>query len=159
MARTWPSALPRAACFAGRARWTARTAPLAGGGLAGAASIERIGGSVATRVEPGRAGGHPPAPRAIRDLPDGSPTTSLALSGELMAVSTQQPQRQQDSGAKQPNIGRWRRFTGVAVCLLPFTAGCAWDKHLFTSPPAPPPPVDSLVLRGDKLEADNSVKT
>jgi outer membrane protein assembly factor BamD (BamD/ComL family) len=75
-----------------------------------------------------------------------------------MAVSTQLSQRQHDNGARQPSLSGWRRFAGVAVCLVPFAAGCAWDKHLFTPPPAPPPPVDSLVLRGDKLEADNSVK-
>jgi outer membrane protein assembly factor BamD (BamD/ComL family) len=45
----------------------------------------------------------------------------------------------------------------LSICA---TSGCTWDRwNLFATPHAPPPPADSLILRGDKLEADAAPKT
>ena len=46
-------------------------------------------------------------------------------------------------------------WMGVWVCGL---TGCTWDYyHVFTPPPAPPGPADSMVLRADRLEPELSV--
>jgi outer membrane protein assembly factor BamD (BamD/ComL family) len=46
--------------------------------------------------------------------------------------------------------------------LLILVSGCTWDQldpyHLFTPPPAPPPPADKLVLRGETLVAEAPLK-
>jgi outer membrane protein assembly factor BamD (BamD/ComL family) len=63
-------------------------------------------------------------------------------------------------------VRRWARnlsrflLAGFA-CAITGLGGCSWDQfrdwdhyHLFTVPPAPPPPVDSLTIRGDRIEAE-----
>lgn len=63
-------------------------------------------------------------------------------------------------GKRHPERGRgkvaarWFGWFVVACFLFPVT-GCTWDRwHLFTPAPPPPGPADSLVIRGDRLEAE-----
>jgi outer membrane protein assembly factor BamD (BamD/ComL family) len=54
---------------------------------------------------------------------------------------------------------RWHLLLGAVCALASSVSGCTWDRwNLFTPPPAPPGPADSLVLRGDKLEPETLPK-
>jgi outer membrane protein assembly factor BamD (BamD/ComL family) len=65
-----------------------------------------------------------------------------------MSVSTR------SLAASRPLRSAGRFLLWTAACA--FAGGCAWDSwHLFAAPPAPQGPADSVVLRGDKLEAAN----
>ncbi len=47
-------------------------------------------------------------------------------------------------------------FMPLAACLL---SGCSWDAFaVFRDDPLPAPPVDALILRGDRLEAEKGQK-
>jgi outer membrane protein assembly factor BamD (BamD/ComL family) len=45
---------------------------------------------------------------------------------------------------------------GVVSAAIGGSSGCAWDFWSLISPPAPPAPTESLVLRGDKLEPEKA---
>src|SRR5262249_44482202 len=107
-----------------------------------------------------RAQGSAPRPGPVRDLFAGPATPIIALSGELMVVSIQTLSRR----PLMRSIGQlW--ILGVACVLAVSTSGCAagaettkkivWDPfYWFTPPEVPPPPEESLVLRGDQIEPE-----
>src|SRR5207245_451496 len=111
---------------------------------------QQIGGSVATRMESGRTGGHPPAPGPVHHVPDGPSAPLVALLGELRVVHTASRMTSRVV-RKAGQLLLW----GMAGLALAGSSGCTWDYfHLVTPPPPPPGPADSLVLHGDKLEPE-----
>jgi len=64
------------------------------------------------------------------------------------------------TGNRPRRRGAWRALClSLAPSSLLFLSGCAWDGFgLFRPEPPPRGPVDSLVLRGDQLEAEKPLK-
>src|SRR5262249_50140560 len=120
------------------------------------ARLARVGGRVAPGLAPGSAGGGSPAARPLCELSFGPPATSVALSGELMAVSRPWGERRRTNGGGGPAHAAALGLLSFVLCSA---AGCTWDRWNIFVPAAPPGPADSLVLRGDTLEPETTAAT
>jgi outer membrane protein assembly factor BamD (BamD/ComL family) len=70
-----------------------------------------------------------------------------------MVVDTQHANRRGPRGRRWPGKA-WAFGLPLSLCLC--ASGCTWDLWNLNKPEAPPGPADSLVLRGDGLEADKA---
>ncbi len=74
-------------------------------------------------------------------------------------MSIAQGKRKKEKGRRSHLASRFALpfsfFLFPWLLFLCGASGCTWDRwYLFTTPPAPPPPADSLVLRGDQIESE-----
>jgi outer membrane protein assembly factor BamD (BamD/ComL family) len=71
-----------------------------------------------------------------------------------MVVSTQHGSEKKPNSRKQGHVVAACFFLASAFFLCG-ASGCAWDSwNLFATPKPPPPPAESMVLRGDRLETE-----
>ncbi len=66
-------------------------------------------------------------------------------------MDTQLRNRRERRAGRRPRLA-WVFGLPLSLCLA--ASGCTWDVFEVTKPEAPPGPADSLVLRGDQLEAE-----